>query len=304
MKNKIIKTMTCLLAGLTLTACVGAVNLPAGANTNTNAGGSTQLESLLSQVNSRENIVSSTLYTLNGQTSRLPDSVSIGDGDGQFVMIVNGRRYVFSVLEELVQYQVALNTERDSYVIRLERNDLTNALDPNNPKDYLLFSYVASGDNFGSIGEFVTGIQTPPNAIPTTASATYSGRAYAGALDGDVQPLIETAFGVEGDITMNVNFAERTISGEMTNLTEADRIIDIPSGSRITFNQTRFETDGSYDGTVTLSSSLRNALNITSVTRAVYRGDTYGNNAASVAGILEFNGSTTTVTNYYAGGGF
>ncbi len=294
MKNKTIKTITCLLAGLTLSACgAGKDNTP-----------STQLENLLSQVNSRENIVSSTLYTSSGTTSRLPDSISIEDGDGQFVMIVNGTRYILSELVEAQQNYFALNVDRDSYLVRLERDDLTNALDPSTPKDYLLFSYVASNNNFGSIGDLVIGIQTPPSAIPTTASATYSGRAYLGALDGDVLPTLEIAFGVEGDITMNVDFAQRTISGEMTNLTDSDGIGEIPQTAEITFNQTRFETDGSYDGTVSLSNNLINTLDITSVTNAVYRGDTYGNNAASVAGILEFSGSTTTVTNYYAGGGF
>ncbi len=296
MKNKTIKTIACVIAGLTLSAC--------GAGTGTDNTPPTQLENLLSQVNSRENIVSSTLFTSGGTATRIPDSVSIGDGDGQFVMVVNGRRFVFSELQEALQYHIALNAERNSYVTRVERDDLTNALDPSTPKDYLLFSYVLSADTFVSVGDFITGIQTPPNTIPTTASAIYSGKAYAGALDGDALPALENAFGVDGDITMTVDFAERTISGEMTNLIEFDRIIDIPSESKITFNQTRFETDGSYDGTITLSSDLRNALNITSVTRAVYRGDTYGNNAASVAGILEFNGSTSTVTNYYAGGGF
>ncbi len=315
--NNLMK-ITAVLALAILSGCVGSINagdIGTGGNNsdngdnggiarNTITANSTELEILLSKVNNRKNIVSSTSVRTDNSISRRSDSVFIGDGDGQFVMTVNGRRYVFSETEEIAQSHVAFNSERDSYVVRIERDDLVNALDPSTPKDYLLFSYVASGDTFGSIGEFVTGIQTPLNNIPTTASAIYSGRAYVGALNGDVLPSIAVPFGVDGDMTMNVDFAQKTISGEMTNLTEFDKIINIPSGSTITFNQTRFEADGSYDGTVTLSSGVRNVFGIRTVTGAVYRGATYGQNAESVAGILEFNGSTGTINNYYAGGGF
>ncbi len=305
MKNQIFSGLVASLSILTMTACVGAVNVPAGANTNTNAdaGGSTRLESLLSQVNSRENIVSSLEVTeLLSFYSTTSQTVSIQNEGRQFTAVINGKTYLFPRTDGSSANGVDSPLTRSNYLIRRQKY-VDDVLDSNIRNNYILFNYGVFNDTTRriSFGFAVTGIPTAPNAIPTTASATYSGGTiiHSNTFDSPVRTVL-----LYGDVEMNVNFSSRRISGDITNIEDFDGIYPIPQNAIILFNETAFGRDGRYNGRLTLGSSFAEAVGVTSITRGTYRGATYGSDAGSLAGVLNVDGVTRDGDQFRAIAGF
>ncbi len=297
MQNQI-RGLVASLSILTMTACVGAVNVPAGANTN--AGGSTRLESLLSQVNSRENIISSLEITETSLYSTSPQSVSIRNEGRQFTAVINGKTYLFPRTDINRARGTDSPLTRANFLARSQA-DVNDVLDQNFRNDYILFSYAVLNDanNRISRGFVVTGIPTPPDAIPTTASATYSGHIIVSSFTFS-SPL--RTVGLFGNLEMNVDFSNRRISGNVTNINAGN--YNIPQSATITFNETSFDSDGSYDGRLILSQNLADAVGVTSITRGTYRGATYGMTAGSLAGVLDVAGTTAQSEQFRASGGF
>ena len=66
---------------------------------------------------------------------------------------------------------------------------------------------------------FVTGFQTPGAAVPTSGSASYTGRTF-----GEVYPGGYSGFGeiLGGDVSLVANFADQTINGALTNMMAGD----------------------------------------------------------------------------------
>ncbi len=326
--NNLMK-ITASLALAILSGCVGSINAgdigtggnnPNGSNTSNNSNtpnnsnainpitaNSSELEILLSKVNSGQNIVSSVNFFEGGRITRHPNAVQVQHAGDAFLLTVSDRRYTLKHTRQVTQYQIVESSREDpdGYLFRIERDDLINALDPSAPKDYILFNYFGRGTPLGSIGFGVTGIQTPPDTIPTTAIATYSGKAY---IDG-IEPVVGSTsfnfnFNISARQTMTVDFAQKTISGSMTNIVDDSNAVSISSSAEITFDETTFNSDGSYRGELGISKSL-DVLGIASLNgNAFYRGETYGANAASLAGVVEFQGLTTGQNQFYAIGGF
>ncbi len=311
--NNLIK-ITAIAGVAILSGCVGSINAGdigiGGNNNGSNAinpitANSTELEILLSKVNSGQNVVSSINIFSGGNFTRRPNAVSLQDGGNAFVLTVSDRRYTLTHTRQAAQYHIIQSSrdDPDGYLFRLERDDLINARDPSAPKDYLLLNYRGRGDGGGSLGYFVTGIQTPPDTIPTAAVATYSGKAY---IDG-IEPLGGTTYDFNFNISarqdMTIDFSQNTISGRMTNIIEDSNDVDVPSNAEIIFEETTFNSDGSYRGNIGIFGLQ--VLGIASLNgSAFYRGETYGANAASLAGVVEFQGLTTGRNQFYAIGGF
>ncbi len=263
--------------------------------------GLTQLESLLAQVDSRENFISSVTYNYNTAkiTSRNPQNVFITDGDNQFIADIAGKEYILSNIADTNRNSV----ENDAGAFLVRRQHYADgALNQNTPNDYILFQYEAYDDitNIGSSGYVVVGIQTPQENIPTTASAAYTGGISALLFyDRDS----ETNFLLGGRIDMDVHFGRRTISGQISNIEEYIHDIAIPANAVIDLNQTTFRADGSYQGTLTMYKNFADALGLDTFVGAYY-GDTYGPNASSLAGVFEFNGDSVINADYALTGGF
>ncbi len=270
--------------------------------------GFTQLESLLAQADNSENIVSSLNFNDDGITSRVPQRVSITGGKNQFIGNIAGERYIFSDSSD--DENIISTASGSEALIRLQHY-ATGALDPYTPNDYTLFSYFLTDDagEVDTMGFFVVGIETPPNTIPTTASATYSGRTLAfiaSFSQGSEDSTFVDAIG--GNVTMNVNFGRRIISGEISNINATSIGGDknnpnIPANAIIELNETVFAGDGSYNGDLTVYKSFADPLNINTYVGS-YSGDTYGPNASSLAGVFEFRGQTLNGQPYAATGGF
>ena len=313
--NNLMK-ITASLALAILSGCVGSINAGdigiGGNNNGSNAlnpitANSSEFEILLSKVNSVQNVVSSVNFLSGGRIARHSNAVQVQHAGNAIALTVSDRRYTLRHTRQTTQYQIIESSrddpDPDSYLFRIERDDLTSVLDPSAPKDYILFNYFARGDSIGSIGFGVTGIQTPLDTIPTTSIATYSGKAY---IDG-IEPFSDGTFGFNFNISarqnMTVDFAQNTISGSMTNIVDDSNAVAISSDAEITFEETTFNRDGSYRGNIGIFGLQ--VLGIDSLNgNTFYRGETYGANAASLAGVVEFQGLTTGRNQFYAIGGF
>ena len=66
---------------------------------------------------------------------------------------------------------------------------------------------------------FVTGYITPTGSVPITGSATYSGSVVGKVYVADSsQPSGITAYGLSGNASLNANFGNRSIAGNLTNM--------------------------------------------------------------------------------------
>ena len=82
------------------------------------------------------------------------------------------------------------------------------------------WSYTPANGNTSYIGHVVTGYGTAPASVPTSGNATYTGT--GGVVGAYFVPSGTTAIQagtVNGDVTLNVNFASNTTNGSFTNMT-------------------------------------------------------------------------------------
>jgi hypothetical protein len=95
-------------------------------------------------------------------------------------------------------------------------------------------------------GAFVIGFETPPQAVPTTGTATFNGRA-----EGTVFTSSSDRAAIEltgGTAAFTANFAARTLSGSVTGLAARDTVNGFPTGSLVPWN------DFSFTSTITANS--------------------------------------------------
>jgi hypothetical protein len=81
------------------------------------------------------------------------------------------------------------------------------------------WSYKPANGNTSYIGQVVTGYGTAPASVPTSGSATYTGT--GGVVGAYFVPSGTTAIQagtLNGDVTLNVSFANNTASGSFTNM--------------------------------------------------------------------------------------
>jgi hypothetical protein len=157
------------------------------------------------------------------------------------------------------------------------------------------WSYTPASGNTSYIGHVVTGYGTAPAAVPTAGSATYNGvgnvvGAYftpSGA--GTVQ-----AGTLNGDVNLNVNFANNTASGSFTNM------MATPSGGTATPWNTVSLNNGSLSrGTsaVTFDSQASTTANtgpagFSAAAAGAAHGTFYGPAAQEVGGTWFLNETT------------
>ncbi len=263
--------------------------------------GFTQLESLLAQADSNESWNASVTYDYDNAeiTASNRQRVSITGGNNRFIANIAGKQYILSNISD--NNKNSVNNGAGDFLVR-RQHYADGALNQSTPNDYILFQYGVSDniENVGYSGYVVVGIPTPPNTIPTTASATYTGGISAlVSYDRDS----ETNFLLGGRIDMNVHFGQRTISGRISNIEEYIHDIRIPTDTVIDLNQTTFKTDGSYEGTLTAYESFADALGLSDYSGGYY-GGTYGPNASSLAGVFELYGDSIINADYAITGGF
>ncbi len=151
-------------------------------------------------------------------------------------------------------------------------------------------------DGWSEIGAFATGLPTTTAQMPTSGTATYSGKVNgAVAFPGSDRTFV-------GDMGLNANFAANSIAGQATNI----QVSDIPFGYGTPAVTGRMNDINLIGGTISGASFSGMAAaaapqagvttyNIQGVA-GQFGGKFYGPNAAELAGSLTMSGSMPGVT--------
>jgi hypothetical protein len=143
-------------------------------------------------------------------------------------------------------------------------------------------SFDATTGETGALGGIAFGNLTPASGMPTTGSASYSGRTVGAAVDGTTQSLLA------GTVNINANFGAMSVSGTFV-------INDVTSGIPTSFATLTMPATaiapgagGAYNGT------LVGALPGGAVTGSAVQGHFYGPQANETAGTWSAKNSVTT----------
>jgi hypothetical protein len=151
------------------------------------------------------------------------------------------------------------------------------------------YEALSADGSYTYTGVYVSGVQTPMAEMPSSGYAAYSGgtTGYVGTEDsmanGTANPFI-------GTITLTADFAHKTISGSLSNLTTGNNA----SINNITLASTSISGNG-FSGSASTSGS--NGDIDTSGLSGTYSGNFYGPGAQEVGGNYNLSGSNATYVN-------
>ncbi len=340
MKNKTTKTIACVIAGLTLTAC-GSGSGITGIDSNENAMPSiTDRVASQSQVGTfskGSNLEDSADNTITRTNRKTDDTFSLRVEGGEclffggfctrqpvsLIMRVNGVEYTFT--------PVVTVSENDRDRIEWVNTDNATLQAKDLVDDYDSLSDIIAGDHSTIDGTFIrysvdtndydsneanfnvdhtdgyttVGIQTSAEVVANqVAVATYDGeisiRINQGSRAGSVFDAITRQKSLFGTISMDVDFDANTISGTAT-LTRFDNSISVPAGTA-NFESTAI-IGNKFDGNFTLDSDARTGAGLTGNPTGYYGGNFFGPNADDLAGVMELNG-TNANGDVFGYGGF
>lgn len=142
--------------------------------------------------------------------------------------------------------------------------------------------------DFG-LAAYHTGNATAVNDMPNLASATYTGTFQGNGLTPTVQNPNQMLGAIQGDVTLNANFAAGTISGTIANVRANPANTYTNHGAFFPFdiNVNATITGNSYQGTAAYAGTG------TSTTAGVVNGAFYGPQAAETAGAVTVRGNVT-----------
>ncbi len=311
MKNKTTKTIACVIAGLTLTACSSGSGIT-GIDSNENA-----MPSITDRVATQyrrgtyESLPSG--QAANDTTIETQDTFNLRrSGDENLIATLNGRNYTIYPAgrdsnliawggETGFLYFGVLDSMTDS-------NDIRQVIDGNHETvqgTFLRYNVIAddldseSGFAYGArSGYAIVGRQTPASIVQQqVAMATYVGQiSIMMEQDGatGIIPVTEIIASNErlslaGNLTMNVNFNDMEIAGtaEFQRNDEDENVI---SRGMATFNSTPIIGNG-FDGTFTFDNDLRTSTGLTENLTGNYGGNFFGPNADDLAGVIQMNGT-------------
>ncbi len=136
-------------------------------------------------------------------------------------------------------------------------------------------------------------LSTLPNQLTTqTATVTYTGLMGGGLYPTDSIDSIPVFY--DGDLTMTVDFVADTIEGEGTFFS-----FDTSTGNAIpegiaTFARTTFDSNGDFEGDLSLDSDSRTFLGITDTQTGTYTGGFFGTEGDILEGALLLRGTTSS----------
>ena len=230
-------------------------------------------------------------------------SFSLEKGDGNIVtMKVNGLSYEFTnenrveINEDGTYNGLRVDTLADGGVyvqVFSHQGRLSELLDGSGTKESAIVSYLEINEDTlenGVYGIAVLGAPTNPTALGDFTTVSYEGnfRGETTSQDGFTNKL--NRFELRGDTTLNANFEQNTISGDITNLTfeqhsenddTAEGTID---GSFLL--QEGVITGSGFSGVATTDETLKTFGEIASDDME-YSGNFYGDAATEASGVLQ-----------------
>jgi hypothetical protein len=130
------------------------------------------------------------------------------------------------------------------------------------------------------MGVFATGTPTATTNMPTTGAGTFTGNAVGYVATGNAATNVSFA----GTATINADFASRTLSGSITNITSTSIATPTTTGTlgSIVFGSTTY-SGNTFAGSALASGSATDAIDLSGAT-GTYGGVFYGFNAVEAAG--------------------
>ena len=323
MKNKIIKTLACLLAGLTLTACVGSVNVPAGTENkitdgtmDTTMDKSTAMPLLPNPITATadsiysihrlgtfsrgDDINDDSDDTRNYTNSKTQDTFKLVASGDTIIMIVNGVTHDLTLDDSDITSWSVPNNE---YIYIFEPNRTSNDLRATlagKEGESILGTYVyyhadttivSSGlkdipYDF-TLGYAVVGIPTPASTVASqTATATYTGLMEFETLASHVTDIAsqDSRIYYAGEVELTM-----TVNFTINTVAGTGSIErrGAPAGA-IIFAPAPIVGNG-FEGVFTLDGALRTNAGLTNNPVGNYKGNFFGPNADDLAGVLRFN---------------
>jgi hypothetical protein len=231
-------------------------------------------------------------------------SFSLEKGDGNIVtMKVNGLSYEFTnenraeINEDGTYSGLRIDTGADGgvyvQVFSHQGMYLSEVLDGSGTRESAIVEYLeynADTPENGVFGVAVLGATTNPTALGDFTTVSYEGNFRGETTSQDAFVSRSNRFQLRGDTTLNANFEQNTISGDITNLTfeqysenddTAEGTID---GSFLL--QEGAITGSSFSGVVTTDETLKTFSEIASDDME-YSGNFYGDAAEEASGILQ-----------------
>lgn len=172
-----------------------------------------------------------------------------------------------------------------------------------------VWEYFWTDDDKRQMGYAVVGTETDPKDLAALPVATYKGGAAADIFDAEGPSNVRTK--VSGDLGLTANFAAKTVSGSITNLTTGDRgpagngLPDVAVPGTINLNKTAISANG-YSGSLSLDAAGRNTFAVKDTSGSTYSGRFYGPAADETAGVLNIrvnktDGSASIGTGQFSG---
>ena len=234
-------------------------------------------------------------------------SFSLEKGDGNLVtMKVNGLSYEFTTENSvninedgtygaLVNENAADNAADSIYVsvYSSQGMELSQLLDGSGTKESAIVEYTEYNSNTPENGVFgiaVLGATTNPTALGEFTTINYEGnfRGETTSQEGFTNRL--TRFEVRGDTTLNANFEQNTISGNITNLV-GEQFVENEDSVEMNMDGSFSLQEGtivgsSFSGVATTDAALKTFAEIASDDMN-YSGSFYGDRGTEASGIVQ-----------------
>jgi len=150
-------------------------------------------------------------------------------------------------------------------------------------------------------GVFIVGYQTPSQGMPSTGSATFSGRAEGTVFGSSIDRQAIELSG--GTAQFTANFAARTLNGTVTGLTARDTINGISTGNLVPWNDFSFTstiTANSFSGTSMVTSAPGGLTSLPGTATGTIEGKFFGPTAQEAGAVWTLfggsNGAIGTLT--------
>jgi hypothetical protein len=229
-------------------------------------------------------------------------SFSLEKGDGNLVtMKVNGLSYEFTTensvnINEDGTYYGLVNEEAGSFYVQVYSQHgmkLSELLDGSHTKQSAIVEYMEYNSNTpenGVYGVAVLGATTNPTALGEFTTINYEGDFRGETTTQDSFTNRRTRFEIRGDTTLNANFQQNTISGNITNLT-GEEFVENKDSFTLNMDGSLLLQEGTiigsgFSGVATADATLKTFGGIIS-DDLNYSGNFYGDKGTEASGILQ-----------------
>lgn len=230
-------------------------------------------------------------------------SFSLEKGDGNLVtMKVNGLSYEFTtenrveINEDGTYHGLQIDDAANGVYVSISSRHgmkLSELLDGSGTKKSAIVEYMEYNSNTpenGVFGVAVLGATTNPTALGEFTTINYEGNFRGETTTQDSFGNRLTRFEIRGDTTLNANFEQNTISGNITNLT-GEQFVENEDKSVMNMDGSFLLQEGTiigsgFSGVATADATLKTFGGIVSDDMN-YSGNFYGDAATEASGVLQ-----------------